>query len=226
VTDPILLAIDTCEGTCSAALVRGDKAIASRMERIGRGHAERLLPMISELMAEAGTDYEALSRLAVCTGPGTFTGLRIGLSVARGVALAKGLPCVGLMSLPVLAAQAYGDLADAAADTTVHAIVMGRGGQGFYQAFLGLAEDGLPLPISDAASLDGDVIVEKVAARPGIVVGSGASLVGESSPHDAVDPVMLAHLARDLDPAGYAPEPAYLREADAKKAKALLTVET
>ncbi len=220
-TDPILLAIDTCEGTCSAALVRGDEAIASRMERIGRGHAERLLPMISELMAEAGIGYEALSRLAVCTGPGTFTGLRIGLSVARGLALAKGLPCVGLMSLPVLAAQAEAD-----AETTVHAIVMGRGGQGFYQAFLGKATDGLPQPLEDAACLDGDEIAEKVLARPGIVVGSGATLVGRTSPHDAVDPVILARLARGLDPASYAPEPAYLRDADAKKAKALLTVET
>ncbi len=220
-TDPILLAIDTCEGTCSAALVRGGYTIASRMERIGRGHAERLLPMISELMAEASIGYEALSRLAVCTGPGTFTGLRIGLSVARGLALAKGLPCVGLMSLPVLAAQA-----DADADTAVHAIVMGRGGQGFYQAFQGKAADGLPQPVEGAACLDGDVIAEKVAARPGIVVGSGATLVGDASPHDAVDPVVLARLARNLDPAAYAPEPAYLREADAKKAKALLTVET
>ena len=219
-TDPILLAIDTCEGTCSAALVRGEESLSSRMERIGRGHAERLLPMISELMAEAGLGYADLTRIAVCIGPGTFTGLRIGLSVARGLALSKGLPCVGLMSLPVLAAQAGAD-----PDTAVHAIVMGRGGQGFYQAFEGVSPDGLPIPVSDAACLDGDVIAAKVAAQPGIVVGSGAPLVDMSSDQDAVDPVVLARLARELNPVRHAPEPAYLRDADAKKGKALLPVE-
>ncbi|SDE60823.1 tRNA threonylcarbamoyladenosine biosynthesis protein TsaB [Kordiimonas lacus] len=220
-TDMTLLAIDTCEGTCSAALVRESETLTSRMERIGRGHAERLLPMIAELMAEAGIGYGDLDRIAVCTGPGTFTGLRIGLSVARGLALTKGLSCVGLMSLPVLAAQA-----GAGSGAIVHAIVMGRGGQGFYQAYQGTRPDGLPQPISDAECLDGDVIVAKVAAQPGVVVGSGASLVGAESSHDAVDPVVLARLACGLDPSNYTPEPAYLRDADAKKAKALLTVET
>lgn len=219
-TNPILLAIDTCEGTCSAALVQAGEALARRMERIGRGHAERLLPMISELMAEAGIGYGDLGRVAVATGPGTFTGLRIGLSVARGLALTKGLPCVGLMSLPVLAAQA-----DAGVDTPVHAIVMGRGGQGFYQAFRGMTAEGLPNPVADAEGLDADVIAARISAMPGVVVGSGASLVAAESPHDALDPLVLARLAERLDPADFPPEPAYLRDADAKKGKALLPIE-
>lgn len=217
--EPVILSIDTCEKTCSAALVRGTTVLASRMERIGRGHAERLLPMITELMAEAGVDYDAIGRLVVCTGPGTFTGLRIGLSVARGLGVAKDVPCVGLMSLPVLAASTE------AGNSVVHAIVMGRGGQGFYQAFQGQDENGLPRALIEAACLDGDVMAAHIRTNPGAVVGSGASLVGEASPIDAVDPVCLARLGKCLDPSLFPPEPAYLRDADAKKGKALLPVE-
>lgn len=220
-TQPIILAIDTCEGVCSAALVREGQALASRMERIGRGHAERLLPLIEELLAEAAAGYADLGCIAVCVGPGTFTGLRIGLSVARGMALANDVPCVGLMSLPVLAAQAQ---AEGHADP-VHAIVMGRGGQGFYQAFDGVADNGLPQPITEAGCFDGDDIATRINRRPGLVVGSGADLVGAPHAINAVDPVTLARLSVLLDPLAYLPEPAYLRDADAKKAKAILPVQ-
>lgn len=219
-TDLTLLSIDTCEGTCSAAIVRGGQVLSRRMEKIGRGHAERLLPMISEMMAEADVQYDVLYRVVVCTGPGTFTGLRIGLSVARGLALAKDIPCLGLMSLPVLAAQAE------EIDHPVHAIVMGRGGQGFYQRFRGRDDMGLPAAETEAACLDGEDIAAQVAAWPGVVVGSGATLVGEASHIDAVDPVVLARLGAMLTPEEFLPEPAYLREADAKKGKALLPVES
>lgn len=219
-SEPVILSIDTCEGTCSAALLAGGRVLARRMERIGRGHAERLLPMIAELMAEAGTDYDSLSRIVVCTGPGTFTGLRIGLSVARGLAVATDIPCIGLMSLPVLAVQAE------APEQIVHAVVMGRGGQGFHQAFSGRDETGLPKPLGAPASLDAEDICAKINDAPGIVVGSGAALVGRQTDMDAVDPSVLARLGSSLDPACHIPEPAYLREADAKKAKALLPVET
>ncbi|NVJ98763.1 MAG: tRNA (adenosine(37)-N6)-threonylcarbamoyltransferase complex dimerization subunit type 1 TsaB [Alphaproteobacteria bacterium] len=216
---PLILAIDTCEVTCSAALVSGGHTLARRSERLGRGHAERLLPMVSDLLAEASRSFEDLSRLVVSTGPGTFTGLRIGLSVARGLAVAKGIPCVGLMSLPVMAAQA-GETGG-----VIHAIVMGRGGQGFYQAFEGLAPNGLPAQLGPAACLDAEVIAEMIASRPGAVVGSGASLVGAVASIDSVDPSMLGQLGASIEPDMYPPEPAYLRDADAKKGKALLPTE-
>lgn len=222
-TAATILAIDTCEKTCSAAIVRGGDRLASRMEEIGRGHAERLLPLIDELLAEASLEFAALTRIAVCTGPGTFTGLRIGLSVARGLALSLGIPCVGLTSLPVLAAQA-GDPREVGSGGRLHAVVMGRGGQGFHQMFHP-ATAGLPVAASDPVSQDAADIAASVAAFPGPVVGSGASLVAAHSPVGAVDPVTLARLAADLDPAAFPPEPAYLREADAAKAKRLLPVE-
>jgi len=222
-TTATILAIDTCEKTCSAAILRGGDLLACRMEEIGRGHAERLLPLINELLEETEIEFAALTRIAVCTGPGTFTGLRIGLSVARGLALSLGIPCVGLTSLPILAAQAS-ELFGAETSDRLHAVVMGRGGQGFYQMFRPTAA-GLPVAASDPVSQDAEDIAASVKAFPGPVVGSGASLLQERSPVRAVDPGMLARLAADLDPAAFPPEPAYLREADAAKAKRLLPVE-
>ncbi|WP_262692200.1 tRNA (adenosine(37)-N6)-threonylcarbamoyltransferase complex dimerization subunit type 1 TsaB [Kordiimonas aestuarii] len=214
-----ILAIDTCEGSCSAALVNAGGVLASRTEAIGRGHAERLLPMLDELFDEAGLGYDALTRVAVTTGPGTFTGLRIGLSVARGLGLSLGVPVLGVTSLMALAAAVREQ------GSCVHAVIMGRGGQGFHQAFR-IATDGLaPSPLSDARSMAGDAIHAAVSLRPGHVVGSGRTLAGCGEPGLPVDPVVLGRLAAGLSPAAYPPEPAYLRAADAVKAKALLPTE-
>lgn len=95
------LAIDTSEQACSVALACEGTVIDRASEIIGRGHAERLLPLIEERLAAAGRSYKDLERIAVTTGPGTFTGLRIGLSVARGLALQADIPCVGVTGLTV-----------------------------------------------------------------------------------------------------------------------------
>ncbi len=218
-TPGTILAIDTCEGSCSAALVVGERVLAKRSEAIGRGHAERLLPMIDEMLEEAGGDYDGVRRIAVTIGPGTFTGLRIGLSVARGLGLALSKPVVGLTSLQVLAAQA-----GASEGARVHAALMGRGGQAFYQAFT--AKDGaLPESTGEPRSMDAADIQARIDAEPGVVIGSGAALLGDDAAVAAIDPVVLARLAAGLDPAAYPPEPAYFRAADAVKAKALLPIE-
>lgn len=218
-----ILAIDTCEKTCAAAIVSGGETLAQRMEEIGRGHAERLLPMIDELLAEAGVGFDALTRIAVCTGPGTFTGLRIGLSVARGLALSLGIPCVGIMSLPVLAAQGAVSL-NLPAGSYVHSIVMGRGGQGFHQAFQ-IDQTGQVAALTAPSSQDGEKIKRTVETYPGLVVGSGAELISQASAVVAVDPVSLAQVCEHLDPKGFPPEPAYLRAADAAKGKRTLPIE-
>ncbi|TNE67114.1 MAG: tRNA (adenosine(37)-N6)-threonylcarbamoyltransferase complex dimerization subunit type 1 TsaB [Alphaproteobacteria bacterium] len=217
-----VLAIDTSEACCSAALVSG-RALASRVEPIGRGHAERLLPLIDELMAEAGLAFGDLDRIAVTTGPGTFTGLRIGLSVARGLALAESVPCIGLSVLEVLAAQARHN-------GPVHALVMGRGGQVYHQAFGGGDTGGLPQPLTDAGSFDTADLLAGALQRQGLLVGSGQPLLAGQLPAAcftdivAVDPVVLGRLAAGLAPSAHPPEPTYLRAADAAKAKPLLPV--
>lgn len=98
----ILLAFDTAQGALSVAL-HGDKPMAHRHELRHRGHAEALMPMIAEVLEEAKLGYEDLDALAVTIGPGTFTGLRVGLSAARGIALARSLPIVGVSTLEAIA---------------------------------------------------------------------------------------------------------------------------
>jgi tRNA threonylcarbamoyl adenosine modification protein YeaZ len=87
----LLLALDTAGPDCSVALARADAGtaaiLARRSERIVRGHAERLMPMVDEVLAEAGAAYFDLSRIVVTTGPGSFTGVRVGVAAARALAL-------------------------------------------------------------------------------------------------------------------------------------------
>ncbi len=101
----MLLAIDTCFNACSAALYdeAEKRVIASDYQEMERGHAEALGPMIERLFAASGTTPDQLKRIAVTYGPGTFTGLRIGLSFAKGMALALDIPLVGLNSLKATA---------------------------------------------------------------------------------------------------------------------------
>lgn len=216
----IVLAIDTSEVNCSAALLMASGQNFAASEPIGRGHAERLLPMIEELLSEAGIAYRDINRIAVTTGPGTFTGLRVGLSVARGLALSLDVPCTGLSGLAVLAVQAK------KSDGIVHSVIKGRGGQVFYQAF---EAEGIAKPakaLSKAVNIDADDARSAIEIRSGYVLGSAVPLVmgREAGPEDVIDPVVLAKAALSLDPDDYPPEPFYLREADAIVAKPIINI--
>lgn len=94
----LILAIDTALDACSAAVLdtRASRTIATELQSMKRGHAEALMPQIGRVMKESGLPFAALDRVAVTTGPGSFTGLRVGLSAARGIGLAAGKPVVGL----------------------------------------------------------------------------------------------------------------------------------
>ncbi len=100
-----VLAFDTSGAGCSAAVLVEGRLLAHRAEILGRGHAERIMPMIREVMEEAGVEPRSLDLLGVTTGPGAFTGLRIGLAAARGLALAIGAPALGITSFDALATE-------------------------------------------------------------------------------------------------------------------------
>ena len=99
-----ILGFDTATSACSAAVWENGRIAARRFEPMSRGQSERLMPMVREVLSEAGADFPDLDLLAVTTGPGAFTGLRIGLAAARGMALAGDLACFGVTTLDAVAA--------------------------------------------------------------------------------------------------------------------------
>src|SRR6266403_1703254 len=102
----LILAIDTALDACAAAVLDTDvsKIVAQESLPMKRGHAEALMPLIARVMKASTIAFAALDRIAVTTGPGSFTGLRVGLSAARGIGLAASKPVVGLTTLTAYAA--------------------------------------------------------------------------------------------------------------------------
>src|SRR5215475_1056135 len=102
----LILAIDTALDACAAAVLDTEAGDVAAQESLSmkRGHAEALMPLIARVMQSASLSFAALDRIAVTTGPGSFTGLRVGISAARGLALAAGKPAVGLTTLSAYAA--------------------------------------------------------------------------------------------------------------------------
>ncbi len=98
-----ILGFDTATSACSAALWQDGRITARRFETMATGHAEHLMGMIEGVMKDAGAEYPDLDLIAVTTGPGGFTGIRIGLAAARGLAFAAGLPCLGVTTLEAIA---------------------------------------------------------------------------------------------------------------------------
>jgi tRNA threonylcarbamoyl adenosine modification protein YeaZ len=148
---PRLLVIETATAACSVALVADGAVLAERHELVGRGHAERLIPMIGELPCGGRADA-----ILVDVGPGSFTGVRVGLAAARGLAIGWGVPVHGYSSLALIAAAGF------AGDSTLDRLsVVLEGGHGevFVQHFAAPLVDTTPLasmqPEAALAALDG-----------------------------------------------------------------------
>ncbi|HET9069540.1 MAG TPA: tRNA (adenosine(37)-N6)-threonylcarbamoyltransferase complex dimerization subunit type 1 TsaB, partial [Amaricoccus sp.] len=100
---PLILAFDTSAAHCAAVLVSGDRVLGQRDEAMARGQAERLIPLLEDLLAGAGHRWADLDGLAVVTGPGNFTGLRLAIAAARGLAFGLRIPAVGVSVFEALA---------------------------------------------------------------------------------------------------------------------------
>lgn len=125
-SDPLILAIDTTAAHCAAALLSGGRVLAQRFEPMVKGQAERLMPMVEEILRDASRKPRDLNGIAVCTGPGNFTGIRIAVAAARGLALSLGIPAIGVSRLEALA---HG------AEHPVTALLDGRQDHVFAQSF-------------------------------------------------------------------------------------------
>ena len=104
VSEPLVLGFDTSAAHCAAALLCGDRVLAARAEAMGRGQAERLMPLIAEMLARNGAGWRDLDRIGVGVGPGNFTGIRISVAAARGLSLSLGIPAVGVSQFAVIGA--------------------------------------------------------------------------------------------------------------------------
>ena len=203
------LIIDTALGACTAVAADGARVIAAETEEMARGHQERLGGMARAAMASAGWSFEDLDRIAVTTGPGSFTGLRVGLAFAQGLGLALDRPVTGLSTLAALARDV-----EAGPGEAVWALIDARRGQVYGQRFADhvQTEDPAALALEDAAAriareTDGVTLVGSGAA---LAASQGARLIDRAAP----SPQALAHLAAD-QPEGEA-RPLYLRAPDAK----------
>jgi tRNA threonylcarbamoyl adenosine modification protein YeaZ len=213
----LVLAIDTALAACSAAVFDAERgvALAAESQPMLRGHAEALLPLVARVMQAAQTRFVDLQRIAVTTGPGSFTGLRVGISAARAIALAAGLPAIGVTTLEAYAAPYL-----ASGEGPVAVAIDARHQHVYLQVF---AADGRALVAARVASLAEAVAAAKGAAR---VIGSGAPLIaaawpgGEAppvfDPREAPDIGWVARLGASAAKSSTPPKPLYLRAPDAR----------
>ncbi|QPC43426.1 tRNA (adenosine(37)-N6)-threonylcarbamoyltransferase complex dimerization subunit type 1 TsaB [Kaustia mangrovi] len=211
-----ILALDTALDACSAAVVETEggeaRILAERCEPMVRGHAEALMPMVQAVMEEAGLAFAALDRIGVTVGPGTFTGVRIGLAAARGLALAADRPAVGVTSLEAIAANAACGDANPQG-RPILAAIDARRGELYVQRFSAALD-----PLDEPRAMALEDARETLPFDTSLPVGTGAVLLtGEAGP---VAPLphaaLVARRAALKVLSGKPPAPLYLRAPDAK----------
>jgi tRNA threonylcarbamoyladenosine biosynthesis protein TsaB len=218
-----ILAVDTALGACSVAVLSGDRVLAEEYETMLRGHAEALAPMAQRAMGIAGIPFSALERIGVTTGPGTFTGQRVGLAFARALAVALKIPVVGTTTLHAMAEAALAVSPNAAWAVTaadakrgeVYLAAYARRGTTLIEPRLVLASEVIS-PLSRTADEHGLSPVLAGTATPLITpilthARYQTSDSGVRQPN-AVFVGRLAAKSADIGP----PRPLYLRAPDAK----------
>jgi tRNA threonylcarbamoyladenosine biosynthesis protein TsaB len=216
----LILAIDTALDACAAAVLDTgtSKVIAMESQAMKRGHAEALMPLIARVMKESVLPFAALDRIAVTTGPGSFTGLRVGLSAARGIALAAGKPVVGLTTLSAYAAPIVSE----GGDQPVISVIDARHGHVYLQVVSG---NGSSLVRPKVASIEEALSASRFGAP--YLVGNAARILADRWPSDAPPPfkvdaqpapdiTWVAWLGAAVTPETAPAKPYYLRAPDAK----------
>ncbi len=221
-----ILAFDTALGACSVALAEftdadGCTVLAQEFEARQRGHAEVLVPMIERVLSTAGATYADIDRLGVTVGPGTFTGVRVGVAAARGLSLAAGIPIVTLSTLEAIALTAANELDDVMPGRIV-AVTDARRGDLYLQIFTDAVQE-----LTQPQVLSVDAAAGAVPDDDLYLCGTGAHLLKDAL-GGARQEVTVASTNTQPDAAAFVcslagrpvcdtpPEPLYLRAPDAK----------
>lgn len=218
----LILAIDTALDACAAAVLDTDAGefLAQESLLMKRGHAEALMPMIARVMQSADLAFTSLDRIAVTVGPGSFTGLRVGISAARGLALAAKRPAVGLTTLSAYAAAIVSQNRPAPVISAIDA----RHDHVYFQIVAG---DGSQLVRPCVAPIDEAIAASQFGAPH--LVGNAAGILADRWPENGVQPVAVdaqpapdigwvAWLGAAADPGATPARPFYLKAPDAKPA--------
>ena len=216
----LILAIDTALDACAAAVLDTDaaKIIAQESQEMKRGHAEALMPLIARVMKASGIAFAALDRIAVTTGPGSFTGLRVGLSAARGIALAAAKPAVGLTTLTAFAAPFVGE-------NNPHPVLSAIDARHDHVYFQLVSGDGGSLVKPKVAPIEEALAASRFGAPH--LVGNAAGILADRWPADAPAPIKVdvqpapdinwvAWVGAAVNPETAPAKPYYLRAPDAK----------
>lgn len=212
-----ILALDTSTGHCSVTALSGDICYSAEGKE-AESQASTLFSLVMQVLQDAGLSYAQLDRIAVTTGPGSFTGVRIGLAAAKGIALASGLPLIGVSSLEVIAWEA----AKKRRGMPILALLDARRNQLYGQYFYPDLT-----PAKPAALLYKQDIAAYAGTDSFLLTGNGVALVQELLPHATPLPevtiphaAMVASLAAHKTPE-HSVEAFYIREPDAKAKAAL-----
>jgi len=216
----LILAIDTALDACAAAVLDTGTStvIAMESQAMKRGHAEALMPLVARVVKESALPFAALDRIAVTTGPGSFTGLRVGLSAARGIGLAAGKPVVGLTTLSAYAAPIVSE----GGDQPVISAIDARHNQVYLQVVSG---HGSSLVRPKVASVEEALTASRFGAP--YLLGNAAKILADRWPFDAPPPFKIdaqpapditwvAWLGAAVNPETAPAKPFYLRAPDAK----------
>lgn len=221
-TEPVILAFDTALGGCGVAVLNAATGrVVSDLRPMTRGQSELLVPMVEEVMQRSGSDYPALGLIVTTTGPGAFTGLRIGLSAARSFGLALDIPVTGVMTTEVLARKFVEDHRDLQSDFLV--IIETKRSDLYFQHF---RANGEAVEVEGVSSIE--ALLRDFGSGSFALCGDGVGRLRDTlaaswpehwvavEGYDLPDPVALAAIGWDQFRAGQLQpaNPVYLREAD------------
>jgi tRNA threonylcarbamoyladenosine biosynthesis protein TsaB len=216
-----VLAIDTALDACAAAVLDAERRdlLASETLAMTRGHAEALMPLVARVMDAARLEFSDVDRIAVTVGPGSFTGVRVGIAAARGIALAAGKPAIGLTTLAALTAP---HVAGGFSGTVVP-VIDARHGQVYMQVF---GPGGRAVMPPRLASVREAAAAARSSTGPALITGSAAEAVAAEWPSDEPPPtvvttsapeiVWVARLGAAAQAERALPRPLYLRPPDAR----------